>query len=46
MRAFAEEALDEHAACCVTILNDVRDTVYEIKRHEPKATARTLPASR
>ncbi|KPM52890.1 hypothetical protein ACG83_26005 [Frankia sp. R43] len=40
LRAIAEEALAEHSACCVTILNEHRDSIYEIKHHEPKATAR------
>lgn len=39
MKDIAEVALAQHAACCVTILNEGRDSIYEIKRHEPKATA-------
>lgn len=39
LKDIAEVALAEHAACCVTILDEGRDSVYEIKRHEPKATA-------
>ncbi|WP_131785141.1 hypothetical protein [Protofrankia symbiont of Coriaria ruscifolia] len=39
LKDIAEVALATHAACCVTILNEGRDSIYEIKRHEPKATA-------
>ncbi|EFC86481.1 hypothetical protein [Parafrankia sp. EUN1f] len=40
LRAIAEATLEQHSACCVTILNEGRDSIYEIKRHAPKATAR------